>query len=56
MAIISSSLDDSNIPPSRKELRLVDSKIIAEEKINKNSKREHLFKPELTWNPLETAV
>ena len=36
MAIISSSLDESNIPRSRKELRLVDSKIIAEEKINKN--------------------
>ena len=36
MAIISSSLDESNIPRSRKELRIVDSKIIAEEKINKN--------------------
>ena len=36
MAIISSSLDESNIPRSRKELRLVDSKIIADEKINKN--------------------
>ena len=36
MAIISSSLDESNIPRSRKELRLIDSKIIAEEKINKN--------------------
>ena len=36
MAIISSSLGESNIPRSRKELRLVDSKIIAEEKINKN--------------------
>ena len=39
MAIISSSLDESNIPRSRKELRLVDSKIIAEEKINKNLKK-----------------
>ncbi len=36
MAIISSSLDESNSPRSRKELRIVDSKIIAEEKINKN--------------------
>ena len=36
MAIISSSLNESNIPRSRKELRLVDSKIIAEEKTNKN--------------------
>ena len=36
MAIISSSLDESNIPRSRKELRIVDSKIIAEEKINRN--------------------
>ncbi len=36
MAIISSSLDESNIPRSRKELRIVDSKIIAEEKPNKN--------------------
>ncbi len=36
MAIISSSLNESNIPRSRKELRLVDSKIIPEEKPNKN--------------------
>ena len=36
MAIISSSLDESNIPRSRKELRIVDSKIMAEEKINRN--------------------
>ncbi len=36
MAIISSSLDESNISRSRKELRIVDPKIIAEEKINKN--------------------
>ena len=36
MAIISSSLDESNIPRSKKELRIVDSKIIAEEKQNKN--------------------
>ncbi len=34
MAIISSSLDESNIPRSRKELRIVDSQIIAEEKVN----------------------
>ena len=36
MAIISSSLNESNIPRSRKELRLVDSKNVAEEKLNKN--------------------
>ena len=36
MAIISSSFDESNISRSRKELKLVDSKIISEEKINKN--------------------
>ena len=36
MAIISSSLNESNIPRSRKELRIVDSNIIAEEKANKN--------------------
>ena len=36
MAIISSSLGESNIPRSRKELRIVDSKIITEENINKN--------------------
>jgi len=36
MAIISSSLDESNIPRSRKAIRLVDSKISAEEKTNKN--------------------
>ena len=36
MAIISSSLDESNTPRSRKELKLVDSKIMNEEKINKN--------------------
>ena len=36
MAIISSSLDESNIPRSRKELRIVDSNIIPEEKTNKN--------------------
>ena len=36
MAIISSSLDESNIPRSRKELRIVGSKIMAEEKINRN--------------------
>ena len=36
MAIISSSFGESNIPSSRKELRLVDSKNISEEKIDKN--------------------
>ena len=36
MAIISSSLDESNLPRSRKELRIVDSNIIAEEKTYKN--------------------
>ncbi|MDC3073188.1 Holliday junction branch migration DNA helicase RuvB [Prochlorococcus sp. AH-716-O13] len=46
MAIISSSLDESNIPRSRKELRLVDSKIIAEEnpKKNLNLARPNSFK------------
>ncbi len=36
MAIISSSLDESNTPRSRKELKLVDSSISTKEKINKN--------------------
>ena len=36
MAIISSSLDESNTPRSRKAIRLVDSNIIPEEKTNKN--------------------
>ena len=36
MAIISSSLDESNIPRSRKELRIVGSNILAEEKSNQN--------------------
>ena len=36
MAIISSSLGESNSPGSRKELRIVDSNIIAEEKTNNN--------------------
>ena len=36
MAIISSSLDESNKPRSKKELRIVDSNMNAEEKINKN--------------------
>ena len=36
MAIISSSLDESNIPCSSQELRLGDSKIIGKEKINRN--------------------
>ncbi len=36
MAIISSSLNESNIPRSRKELRIVDSKIVTEDKTNKN--------------------
>jgi len=36
MAIISSSLDESNIPRSRKELRIVGSNIIEKEKTNKN--------------------
>ena len=36
MAIISSSLDESNIPRSRKELSIVDSNIIPEEKTYKN--------------------
>ena len=36
MAIISSSLDESNISRSRREMRLVDSKITPEEKRNNN--------------------
>ena len=36
MAIISSSLDESNVPRSRKELRIVCSDIHEEEKINNN--------------------
>ena len=36
MAIISSSLDESNISRSRKELRIVDSEINTDERINKN--------------------
>ena len=36
MAIISSSFDESNISSSRKGLRVVDSKIIAQETTNKN--------------------
>ena len=36
MAIISSNIGDANFPPSRKELRIVDSHIITEEKNNKN--------------------
>ena len=37
MAIISSSLDESNTPRSRKELRIVNSDIIAEKNINRNT-------------------
>ena len=36
MAIISSNIGDANFLPSRKELRIVDSHIITEEKNNKN--------------------
>ena len=36
MAIISSSLNESNIPRSRKELRIVNSDISSQEKTNKN--------------------
>ena len=36
MAIISSNISDNNLPPQRKELRIVDSKSIAEDKKNKN--------------------
>ncbi len=36
MAIISSNIDDNNFSPRKKELRLVDSKIIPEEKRNNN--------------------
>ena len=43
MAIISSSLDESDFPDSRKELRVLDSSDISEEKTNKNLK---LSRPE----------
>ncbi len=58
MAIISSSLDDSNIPRSRKELRLVDSKIIAEEKINKNSNlaRPNSFKEFIGQEQIKSSL
>tara|TARA_B100000242_G_C43020998_1_gene475130 strand:- start:514 stop:1572 length:1059 start_codon:yes stop_codon:yes gene_type:complete len=36
MAIISSNISNNNPPPKKNELRLVDSKIINEEKVNKN--------------------
>ena len=36
MAIISSNIGDNDFPLRKKELRLVDSKIIPEEKRNKN--------------------
>ena len=36
MAIISSNIGNNDLPPHKNELRLVDSKIIPEEKINKN--------------------
>ena len=36
MAIISSNIGDSNLSPRRRELRIVDSDIITEEKNNKN--------------------
>ena len=58
MAIISSSLDESNIPRSRKELRLVDSKIIAEEKINKNSNlaRPNSFKEFIGQEQIKSSL
>ncbi len=58
MAIISSSLDESNIPRSRKELRLVDSKIIAEEKINKNSNlaRPNSFKEFIGQEEIKSSL
>ena len=37
MAIISSSLNESNLPRSKKELRIVDSQIIPEDNLNKNN-------------------
>ena len=36
MAIISSNIGDNDVPFSKKELRLVDSKIVPEDKINNN--------------------
>ncbi len=58
MAIISSSLDESNIPRSRKELRLVDSKIITEEKINKNSNlaRPNSFKEFIGQEQIKSSL
>ena len=58
MAIISSSLDESNIPRSRKELRVVDSKIIAEEKINKNfnSARPYSLKEFIGQEQIKSAL
>ena len=56
MAIISSSLDESNIPRSKKELRLVDSKIIAEEKINKNLARTNSFKEFIGQEEIKSAL
>ena len=42
MAIISSNIDEDNLPPSKKELRIVDSKINFEEK---NNKKLNLSRP-----------
>jgi len=56
MAIISSSLDESNIPRSRKELRLVDSKSIAEEKINKNLARPNSFKEFIGQEQIKSSL
>ncbi len=58
MAIISSSLDESNTPRSRKELRLVDSKIIPEEKIKKNLNlaRPNSFKEFIGQEHIKSAL
>jgi len=58
MAIISSSLDESNIPRSRKAIRLVDSKIIAEEKTNKkfNLARPNSFKDFIGQEQLKSSL
>ena len=56
MAIISSSLDESNSPRSRKELRIVDSNIIAEEKTNKNLARPNSLKEFIGQEQIKSSL
>ncbi len=58
MAIISSSLDESNNPRSRKELRIVDSSTIAEENTNKNlnSARPKSFKEFIGQEQIKSSL